>query len=82
MGQETMLQKLYIHFIYNGILIANKIKKNNPKAFYQYASCKTKSKEYIPDLVKDDRTPTSDGAEKCNSLNKLCFDSRKYIKYA
>ena len=48
-----------------------KLAKKNPKAFYKYASSKTKVRQGISDLEKPDRTLTTSDKEKAETLNNF-----------
>ena len=43
----------------------------NTKKFYSYMNSKTKSKDAIGDLIKEDGTLSTDDADKCNLLNRF-----------
>ena len=45
--------------------------KQNPKAFYEYATSKTKPKENVGKLKRDDGTLTDNDTEKCQMLNNF-----------
>jgi len=45
--------------------------KTNPKCFYQYVSAKTKPKETVSNLIKDDGSLTQSDTEKADVLNSF-----------